>query len=115
MSKTSALPYTTLKELELWRVGIRYSRTPFLTAFKERVAWASFIVEVLHMYRATPHATMRMSPFELLFGRKMRTQLTVLPQCNVNPAMKKHEKKITKDESIPGYKTQSKNSSVQRR
>lgn len=41
------------------------------------------------MYRATPHATTGTSPFELLFGGKMRTKLSILTPCNKTPATRK--------------------------
>lgn len=65
-----------------------------LTAERERAPWTSFIADFVQTYRATPHATTGISPFELMFGRKMRTKLTILPKCNENPAMTKLKTKV---------------------
>ena len=57
----------------------------------------------LMQFRATPHATMRKSPAELLFGRKF---VTKLPDLRTNPARDrkdiieaKEEDKVAKDDS----------------
>ncbi len=41
--------------------------------------WNRAVTEWLQVYRATPHATTGVSPYELLYGRKMRTKLNILP------------------------------------
>ena len=57
-------------------------------------------------FRATPHATMRMCPEELLFGRKF---VTKLPDLRTNPAKDrrdimeaKGEDKLAKDRTTAG-------------
>lgn len=41
--------------------------------------WKAEVTSFLHNYRATPHSTTGVSPFELLRGRKMRTKLNIFP------------------------------------
>ncbi len=41
--------------------------------------WNRAVTEWLQVYRATPHATSGVSPYELLYGWKMRTKLNILP------------------------------------
>ncbi len=67
-----------------------------LTAQRENAPWTSFVVAFLQTYRATPHATTGTSPFELLFGRKMRTKLSILTPCNMTPAKRKLKTKVKK-------------------
>ncbi len=45
----------------------------------ETKPWKSTLMEVLQVYRATPHSATGLSPFELLHGKKMQTRLNVLP------------------------------------
>lgn len=49
------------------------------TAIQQSTPWKETVSEWLQVYRATPHAATSTSPHELLFGRKMRTKLDVLP------------------------------------
>lgn len=67
-----------------------------LNAQRERTPWTSSVVEFLQTYTATPHATTGTSPFELLFGRKMRTKLSILTPCNITPATRKLRTKVKK-------------------
>nr|XP_055067975.1 uncharacterized protein K02A2.6-like [Misgurnus anguillicaudatus] len=48
------------------------------SAIIELKPWKMAVTEFLHVYRATPHFTTGVTPFELLHGRKMRTRLDVL-------------------------------------
>lgn len=45
----------------------------------QQLPWKQAVTDFLLNYRATPHATTGVSPFELLRGRKMRTKLNTLP------------------------------------
>lgn len=49
------------------------------TAIQHSHPWNRAVTEWLQVYRATPHATTGVSPYELLYGRKMRTKLNILP------------------------------------
>ncbi len=49
------------------------------TAIQHAQPWNRAVTEWLQVYRATPHATTGISPYELLYGRKMRTKLNILP------------------------------------
>ena len=62
--------------------------------------------EMLHNYRSTPHSTTNISPFEAMFGRKMRTKLLMLrpegekPKGNIDPAKveaAQHKQKLNFD------------------
>ncbi len=60
------------------------------SAVLETKPWKSTVMELLQVYRATPHSATGLSPFELLHGRKMRTHLNVLPPpttCQDAPAI----------------------------
>ena len=57
----------------------RVLRQTVQLAIQQHQQWKPAVVDFLHVYRATPHATTGSSPFELLHGRSMRTKLTVLP------------------------------------
>ena len=46
-----------------------------LTAVVENKNWKQELYEFLRQYRATPHATTNVSPFEALNGRKLKTTL----------------------------------------
>ncbi|XP_057698600.1 uncharacterized protein K02A2.6-like [Corythoichthys intestinalis] len=54
------------------------------TTERNRRPWKEAVTEFLHNYRATPHATTGVTPFELLRNRKMRTKLNILPTVNKN-------------------------------
>lgn len=41
--------------------------------------WKETVMNWLQVYPATPHAATSISPHELLYGRKMRTKLDILP------------------------------------
>ncbi len=49
------------------------------TAIQHTQPWNRAVTEWLQVYRATTHATTGVSPYELLYGRKMRTKLNILP------------------------------------
>ncbi|KAF7643880.1 hypothetical protein LDENG_00231630 [Lucifuga dentata] len=49
------------------------------SAILESKPWKQTVTDFLHIYRATPHAAIGVSPFELLHGRRMCTKLNVLP------------------------------------
>lgn len=51
-----------------------------LTAQREKALWKAHVAEFLQVYRATPHAIKGTSPFQLMYGRKMRTKLSILPK-----------------------------------
>ena len=48
-------------------------------AIVQAAPWKETMTAFLQTYRATPHAMTGVSPFELMFGRKMRTKLAILP------------------------------------
>ena len=56
----------------------------------------------LQVYRATPHAATSTSPYELLYGRKMRTKLDILPlpsamsplDASARHAVQRHQTKM---------------------
>ncbi|KAJ8362815.1 hypothetical protein SKAU_G00116460 [Synaphobranchus kaupii] len=48
------------------------------TAMQHSLPWKAAVTECLQVFRATPHATTGVSPFEMLHGRKMRTKLDIL-------------------------------------
>lgn len=48
------------------------------SAIIESKPWKTSVTEFLHVYRATPHFTTGVTPFELLHRRKMRTRLDVM-------------------------------------
>lgn len=49
------------------------------SAIVQNTPWKETVTSFLHTYRATPHAMTGVSPFELMYGRKMRTKLAVMP------------------------------------
>ncbi|KAJ8356856.1 hypothetical protein SKAU_G00196500 [Synaphobranchus kaupii] len=49
------------------------------TAMQHSLPWKAAVTEFLQVFRATPHATTGVSPFEMLHGRKMQTKLDILP------------------------------------
>lgn len=55
------------------------------TAILQSQPWKEAVLSWLQVYRATPHATTSVSPHELLYGRKMRTKLHILPQPSTAP------------------------------
>ena len=57
----------------------RVLRQTVQLAIQQNQRWKPAVIDFLHVYRSTPHATTGSSPFELLHGRTMRTKLTVLP------------------------------------
>ncbi|KAL7877191.1 hypothetical protein SRHO_G00038340 [Serrasalmus rhombeus] len=71
--------------VERWNKVLKHA---ILTAEKERKPWKESITKFLQTYRATPHATTGTSPFELLFGREMRTKLNVLSLTEMGPENK---------------------------
>ncbi|XP_034065890.1 uncharacterized protein LOC117542374 [Gymnodraco acuticeps] len=58
----------------------RVLKESILTAQRENAPWKAHVAEFLQVYRATPHATPGTSPFQLMYGRKIRTKLSILPQ-----------------------------------
>lgn len=67
----------------------RVLRASIQSAIVQQKLWKATVTETLQVYRATPHATTGLSPFELLHGRKMRTRLHVLPppQTSIDKAV----------------------------
>ncbi|CAI5689948.1 unnamed protein product [Oreochromis niloticus] len=57
----------------------RALRTCIQTAIQQSKPWKATVLDWLQVYRATPHATTSLSPYELLYGRKMYIKLDVLP------------------------------------
>ncbi|KAG1940258.1 retrotransposable element [Pimephales promelas] len=71
------------------------------TAIQHSQPWNKAVTEWLQVYRATPHATTGVSPYELLYGRKMRTKLNILPlqgegKCDLAAVRENVEKKQDK-------------------
>jgi len=62
--------------IERWN---RVLKETLLTAEQERKPWKSFVQDFLLTYRATPHSTTGLSPYELMFNRKMRTKVNIGP------------------------------------
>lgn len=60
------------------------------------------VLNWLQVYPATPHATTSTSPYQLLYGRKMRTKLDILPllpatspeDASARHAVSKHQEKM---------------------
>lgn len=48
-------------------------------AILQAAPWKETVTEFLHTYQVTPHTMMGVSLFELMYGRKMRTKLDILP------------------------------------
>ncbi|KAK7881940.1 hypothetical protein WMY93_028114 [Mugilogobius chulae] len=57
----------------------RALRSCIQSAIQQSAPWKQTVTNWLQVYRATPHATTATSPYELLYGRKMRTKLNILP------------------------------------
>lgn len=60
-----------------------------LIAQREKAPWKAHVTEFLQVYRATPHVTTGTSPFQLMYGRKMRTKLSIQPK--LTHAQEDHE------------------------
>jgi len=68
------------------------------TATAERLNWKQELWKFLRQYRATPHCTTDISPYEAMTGRKMSTQLPD-PQSSIyKPNQKMHENLRRRDE-----------------
>lgn len=63
----------------------RVLKESILAAEREKAPWKAHITEFLQIYRATPHGTTGVSPFQLMYGRKMRTKLSVQPEVGTAP------------------------------
>ena len=61
-------------------------------------SWKQEIYQFLRHYRATPHTTTAKSPAELLYGRKLRTELPITP---IAPVLVKKRIKFADEESDP--------------
>lgn len=57
----------------------RALRSCIQTAIQQSQPWKETVMHWLQVYRSTPHAATSTSPYELLYGRKMRTKLDILP------------------------------------
>ncbi|ROI16643.1 hypothetical protein DPX16_22620 [Anabarilius grahami] len=71
------------------------------TAIQHSQPWNRAVTEWLQVYRATPHATTGVSPYELLYGRKIRTKINILPlhgegKCDLSAVREKVKKKQDK-------------------
>lgn len=53
-------------------------------AVLQKRPWKQAVLDFLQTYRSTPHAMTGVSPFELLYRRKMRTKLTVFTPHSSN-------------------------------
>ena len=49
------------------------------SAIVQAAPWKETMTAFLQIYRPTPDSMTNVSPFELMFGRKMRTKLAVMP------------------------------------
>ncbi|XP_064639559.1 uncharacterized protein K02A2.6-like [Lineus longissimus] len=56
--------------------------------------WKQELQKFLRQYRATPHSTTGVSPFEALYGRRMKTQL---PCADFNPELKTRSQSSMRD------------------
>lgn len=61
----------------------RVLKESILTAQREKAQWKAHVTEFLQVYRATLHATTGTSPFQLMYGRKMRTKLSIQPELTL--------------------------------
>lgn len=62
--------------VERWN---RVLKETLLTAEQLRRPWKPFVQDFLLAYRATPHGTTGVSPYELMFNRPMRTKVNIGP------------------------------------
>jgi hypothetical protein len=67
------------------------------TSQAENVNWKTQLSLFLRQYRATPHSSTKISPFEALTGRKMRSGLPEAPQTP-HPHASLHSKMIHNDQ-----------------
>lgn len=65
----------------------RALRSCIQTAIQQSQPWRETVMDWLQVYRATPHAATSTSPYELLYGRKMRTKLDILPLPSATSSM----------------------------
>uniref|UniRef100_A0A3P9H5V6 Gypsy retrotransposon integrase-like protein 1 n=1 Tax=Oryzias latipes TaxID=8090 RepID=A0A3P9H5V6_ORYLA len=79
--------------IERWN---RVLKETLLTAEQERKQWKPFIQNFLLTYRATPHSTTGVSPYELMFNRKMRTKMDIgLASTSPFPSEKQLRTRVT--------------------
>lgn len=80
----------------------RALRSCIQTAIQQSQLWRDTVMNWLQVYRATPHAATSISPYKLLYGRKMRTKLDILPlpsatsslDVSARHAVQKHQSKM---------------------
>ncbi|XP_037611722.1 uncharacterized protein K02A2.6-like [Sebastes umbrosus] len=88
--------------IERWN---RVLKETLLTAEQERKPWKPFIQEFLLTYRATQHSTTGVSPYELMFNRKMRTKVDIGPASKSTPLSEKQvrHRVISKQNASKAY------------
>lgn len=68
------------------------------TAAQLHKPWKQEVTAFLHIYRATPHATTKKTPFELMRGRQMHTKLHILPlQTTLDSVIRQYVKAKQKE------------------
>uniref|UniRef100_A0A8C6V5S1 Gypsy retrotransposon integrase-like protein 1 n=1 Tax=Neogobius melanostomus TaxID=47308 RepID=A0A8C6V5S1_9GOBI len=74
----------------------RALRSCIQSAIQESQPWKDTVTNWLQIYRATPHATTATSPYELMYGRKMRTKLNILPLPTATSAVDDNARKTVR-------------------
>ena len=68
--------------VERWN---RVLKETLLSADQERKPWKPYVQDFLATYRATPHGTTGVSPYELMYNRRMRTKVNIGPARKTDP------------------------------
>lgn len=74
----------------------RALRSSIQSAIQESQSWKDTVTNWLQIFRATPHATTATSPYELMYGRKMRTKLNILPLPTATSAVDDNARKTVR-------------------